>query len=60
MKINNENLKALKEMGEKAHTVAIQDVEEKIYKEIKEEAYTPRVGFSTIRNSPKVGSNGIW
>ena len=28
--------KALKEMGEKAHTVAIQDVEEKIYKEIKE------------------------
>ena len=28
--------KVLKEMGEKAHTVAIQDVEEKIYKEIKE------------------------
>ena len=27
---------ALKEMGEKAHIVAIQDVEEKIYKEIKE------------------------
>ena len=28
--------KVLKEMGKKAHTVAIQDVEEKIYKEIKE------------------------